>query len=97
MARSKSFKTEMAQQSTTNPAETYMSKAKDTREYKHKRLNLMIKPSVHENVAKLAAMKRKSVNELINNVLEKYVSDNSDLLAKYDEWVKMNDTFVEGQ
>lgn len=86
MAKSKSFKAEMAQQP-TNPAATYISAppaAADEREYKTKRLNLMIKPTVHAKIEKIAAMQRRSVNELINTVLEAYAEDKAELVRKYD-------------
>ncbi len=57
-------------------------------ETKTKRLNLLMLPSVCEDVTKIAAMKRSSVNELINTVLQQYIADNQELIEKYDEVFK---------
>lgn len=88
MAKAKSFKSEMATQP-INPAATYITPpaiaADDEREFKSKRFNLLIKPSTHAAIEKIAAMKRESVNNLINKVLEAYAEDNKALVAKYDE------------
>ena len=85
MATKKSFKADMAQQSTV--AASYISAppaAEDEKELKTKRLNLLIKPTVHERIEKIAVMQRKSVNELVNNVLEAYAEDKANLVAKYN-------------
>jgi hypothetical protein len=42
-------------------------------------------PSVCSDLAKIAAMKRSSVNELINSILQQYVADNKELLDKYND------------
>lgn len=57
-------------------------------ETKTKRLNLLMLPSVYEDITKIAAMKRSSVNELINTVLQEYIADNQELITKYDEVFK---------
>ena len=88
MAR-KSFKADMAQQP-MNPAATYITTTdvgEPEREFKAKRLNLMIRPSVHERLVKIAAMKRTSVNDLIDKAMEEYADTNAELVRKY------NDTF----
>lgn len=54
-------------------------------ETKTKRLNLLILPSVHENIDKIAAMKRSSINDLINSILIDYVQENSELINKYNQ------------
>ena len=56
-----------------------------TEETKTKRLNLLMLPSVCDDLNKIAAMKRSSVNELINSILKDYVTENADLISKYDE------------
>lgn len=92
MAKAKSFKSEMATQP-INPAATYITTpsappaiaADDEHEFKSKRFNLLIKPSTHAAIEKIAAMKRESVNNLINKILEAYADDNKALVAKYDE------------
>ena len=88
MAGKKSFKADMAQ---TTAAASYISAppaVEDEKELKTKRLNLLVKPSVHERIEKIAVMQRKSVNELVNNVLEAYAEDKADLVAKYDSTFK---------
>lgn len=56
-----------------------------TEETKTKRLNLLMLPSVCDDITKIATMKRVSTNELINSILQQYVSDNADLVQKYFE------------
>lgn len=56
-----------------------------TEETKSKRLNLLILPSVGEDMTKIAAMKRTSVNDLINSLLKGYVESNQDLIKKYND------------
>lgn len=56
-----------------------------TEETKTKRLNLLMLPSVCDDLNKIAAMKRSSVNELINSILKDYVSEHEELISKYDE------------
>ena len=52
-------------------------------ETKTKRLNLLMFPSVCDDINKIATMKRTSVNDLINSILQDYVTENADLLEKY--------------
>ena len=40
-------------------------------------------PSVCDDINKIATMKRTSVNDLINSILQDYVTENADLLEKY--------------
>lgn len=54
-------------------------------ETKTKRLNLLMFPSVCEDISKIAAMKRSSVNDLINTILQQYIADNQELVKKYDD------------
>ena len=53
-------------------------------ETKSKRLNLLIKPSTHQKISKIAVMKRVSTNELINSVLEEYATNNQDKIKAYN-------------
>lgn len=87
MASKKSFKTEMGKGS--GAAASYITSAQDAvisevNELKSKRVNLLIKPSIYEDTAKIATMKRVSVNELINIALEAYAADHKELITKYD-------------
>lgn len=54
-------------------------------ETKTKRLNLLLLPSLFQDLEKVSTMKRTSVNNLINVVLKEYVEDNKDLIDKYIE------------
>jgi len=52
---------------------------------KTKRLNLLLLPGTFDSLCKIAVMKRKSVNELINNVLKDYSESEADVISKYNE------------
>lgn len=54
-------------------------------ETKTKRLNLLLLPSLFQDLEKVSTMKRTSVNNLINIVLKEYVEENKDLIDKYIE------------
>ena len=69
-------------QYTHNTHNTY-----NTPETKSKRLNLLIYPSLLENLKKIATMQRRSVNELINDVLTEYAEQQAETIQRY------NDTF----
>ena len=60
-------------------------KPKVKEEIKSKRLNLLLQPSVVEDMEKIAAMRRSSVNDLINTVLKGFISQEGDTLARYEE------------
>lgn len=89
MASKKSFITEMSKGS--GAAASYITTSQEAvitaadRECKSKRLNLLIKPTTHADINKIAVMMRISVNELINKVLEGYAADHADLIQKYDK------------
>ena len=80
----KSFTAELTQTTTTPTAEAYITQ-EETQETKSKRLNLIIRPTLHRDLGKLSAMDRISTNELINRVLSEYVEQNADKIQKYDE------------
>lgn len=58
-------------------------------ETKSKRLNLLLYPSLLEDLKKIAAMQRTSVNDLINTVLSDYREQEADQIDRY------NKTFTE--
>lgn len=58
---------------------------KPTAERKTRRLNLLLQPSVLEDVSKIATMRRTSVNDLINEVLRAYAKKNADVIRTHDE------------
>ena len=93
MAKGKSFKGAMEQAGqpaamafiTQSQEEREQLTAADTaEELKSKRLNLLIKPSTHRNMAKIATMQRVSLNELINKVMEDYVAAHTDKVDAYN-------------
>jgi hypothetical protein len=53
------------------------------RETKSKRLNLLIFPSIHEDMGKIARVDGVSVNELINKVLDDYRKERAAAIARY--------------
>lgn len=89
MTNKKSFKTELSKPS--GAAASYISvgsqaqgvSRSDNTERKSKRLNLLIKPSIYEDLKKISVMKQVSINELINTALEGYAADQRELINKY--------------
>ena len=61
------------------------TEARSAEETKSKRLNLLIKPSTHKDIGKIATMQRVSLNELINKVLEDYAASNQDKIEAYNK------------
>lgn len=53
------------------------------KERKTKRLNLLVRPSIMEDLGKIAVMQRTSVNDLINVVLSDYVREKEDMVQAY--------------
>lgn len=54
-------------------------------ETKSKRVNLLIYPSLHESMVKIARVRGISFNELVNAVLYAYEQDNQQDIEKYNE------------
>ncbi len=54
-------------------------------EKKTARMNILIRPSVKKNASKIAYMQRDTLNAVTDKLLEKYVADHRDELAKYHE------------
>jgi hypothetical protein len=59
-------------------------KIKD-REVKSKRLNVLILPSIADKLKKVSAVKRTSVNDLINTYLNERLEQEADALRRFDE------------
>lgn len=72
----------------TDNADTTQN-AHNTQETKSKRLNLLLYPSVLDDLKKIATMQRRSVNDLINEVLSDYITQEAAQLQRY------NDVFTE--
>jgi len=54
------------------------------RETKSKRLNLLLYPSIYQDLEKIARVDRTSVNELINSVLDEYRDQRTEAIDRYD-------------
>ena len=54
------------------------------KETKSKRLNLILQPSLFENMSKIAHMRQTSVNDLINTLLREYAEREAETINKYD-------------
>ena len=65
-----------------NPALQFMTQPEET---KSKRVNLLMLPSIYADITKIAAMKRTSVNDLVNTLLQEHIEANKELLEKYDQ------------
>ena len=87
MTNKKSFKSKMIEQQVNAAAVSYITGAQEqeVKEIKSKRLNVLLKPSIYERIDKIATMKRISVNELLNIVLDDYANTNQDLINKFNE------------
>jgi len=72
-----------------NPAMAYITpKAQETEhtrytETKTMRINLIIQPTLHKDMKKLATMQRISINELVTRVLRDYAEANTDTIDRY--------------
>lgn len=56
----------------------------EKQERKTKRLNLLLQPSMLEDLSKIAYMKQTSVNNLINSILKGYTNTETAIVAKYN-------------
>jgi hypothetical protein len=80
----------------TQPAQgtqhTYHTDRED--ETRSKRLNLLLTPSLHANLTRIAQMERISLNELINVVLKAHEQQNQAAIERYKEiWEKNNGNY----
>jgi hypothetical protein len=55
------------------------------REVRSMRINVLIRPSIVERLKKVGAIKRKSVNDLINTYLDERLKQEADALKRFDE------------
>jgi hypothetical protein len=55
------------------------------REVKSKRLNVLILPSIADKLKKVSAIKRTSVNDLINTYLNERLDQEADALRRFEE------------
>lgn len=54
-------------------------------ETKSKRLNLLLYPSLLEDLKKIATMQRRSVNDLINEILSVYTEEQLKTIEKFNQ------------
>ena len=55
------------------------------------RLNVLVPKDLHENLNKIATMKRVDVTSIVNECLQKYVAENQNAINWYDDvFVKNN-------
>ena len=73
---------------TTSPAQNTQESDFTTKkqETKSKRLNLLIQPSLHQELTKIAYVQRVSLNELILRASREYAAAHQDAVRKYDEF-----------
>lgn len=57
---------------------------KENRELK-KRISLSVRPSVYEGIQKIAYVERKSVSELMEEMMEEYQKKHNDKLEEYEK------------
>jgi hypothetical protein len=62
---------------------------KNGRELKRKRFNLLLLPSLFEDIKKIAYFEKSTLNETVNRALELYRDTKRDILAKYAEIEKL--------
>jgi hypothetical protein len=87
MNRKKSF-------ADANPALGFISAGTgeaDDGEKKSKRMSLLLRPSLAEDLRKIAYMRHASVNETLNRIIEEYTKRESEALEMYER------TFGDGQ
>ena len=92
----KSFKASV--QAVESPASAFISKPSENpvqenkeavegkQENKSVRINLLFRPSTKRNIEKLAFVNHTSTNDFINTVMDKYIADHADEIAKYDSF-----------
>jgi predicted HicB family RNase H-like nuclease len=65
-------------------SKTLKTSKTDHKELKSRRVNWMLKPSIHSDFEKIATMKRTSVNDLVNQLLEEYILREAKTIEKYN-------------
>ena len=61
------------------------NRTSQNRETRSKRAQIVVRPSVYEIMNKIATMRRMSFNGLVNDIFEEYLSENEDLVEKYEK------------
>lgn len=63
-------------------------KKAEAKETKTKHLHLLFKPSIVEDINKIAFMEKTSLNSLISDVLEAYIGEHKEQIEKYNSVFK---------
>ncbi len=59
-------------------------------EKKSHKTSVLLKPSLHENLKKIAHMKQTSTNDLINKMIDSYVNENKEDVEQYNKIFSKN-------
>ncbi len=59
-------------------------KIKDANKVKSERISLMVKPKTKERISKIAFMKKTSLNDLLQSVLDNYTEKHRKEIEAYD-------------
>ena len=57
---------------------------KSNEETKTQRLNLLVKPSIYNKIYKITYMRQDSINNVVNEFLERDIEDNAAEIDRYD-------------
>lgn len=67
---------------------THNTQGTQETETKSKRLNVLLRPALHQALKKIATMQERSVNDLINDVLGDYAVSEAETIERYNEVFK---------
>lgn len=81
--RRKSIVGNIIESSSALPNSETRGRPKEDRELK-KRISLSVKPSVYNDIQKIAYVQRKSVSEIIGLLMEQYRNENQSSLEDYE-------------
>jgi hypothetical protein len=63
------------------------------KELKSRRTAILLTPSIHTGMSKIATMKQVSFNEMVNEALAFYISINEKTIAQYDNFFGESEVF----
>lgn len=58
---------------------------KTKKELKSERINLLVRPTTYNEIKKIAYMKQKSINELLNMIMEEIITKEKNTVEKYNQ------------
>lgn len=82
-SRRKSVVSSMIDETLTETGSAGVGRPKENRE-KKRRVSMAIFPSTYESIQRIAYVKRKSISEIVQGLMEQYVAENREDLKKYD-------------